>query len=36
MALLAEKRSPRFIQDRMNRFLDPTNRFNIDQLMKDR
>ena len=36
MALLAEKRSPRFIQDRMNSFLDPTNQFNIDQLMKDR
>ena len=36
MALLAEKRSPRFIQDRMNSFLDPTNRFNIDQQMKDR
>lgn len=36
MALLAEKRSPRFIQDRMNSFLDPTIRFNIDQQMKDR
>ena len=36
IALLAEKRSLRFIQDRMNSFLDPTNRFNIDQQMKDR
>jgi chemotaxis protein MotA len=36
MALLAEKRSPRFIQDRMNSFLDPSIRFNIDQQMKDR
>jgi chemotaxis protein MotA len=35
-ALLAEKRSPRFIQDRMNSFLDPSIRFNIDQQMKDR
>ena len=36
MSLLAEKRSPRFIQDRMNSFLDPSIRFNIDQQMKDR
>ena len=36
MALLAEKRSPRFILDRVNSFLDPTNRFNVDQQMKDR
>ncbi len=35
-ALLADKRSPRFIQDRMNSFLDPSIRFNIDQQMKDR
>ncbi len=35
-ALLAEKRSPRFIQDRMNSFLDPSIRFNIDQQMKDK
>jgi len=35
-ALLAEKRSPRYIQDRMNSFLDPSIRFNIDQQMKDR
>lgn len=33
-ALLAEKRSPRYIQDRMNSFLDPAIRFNIDQQMK--
>jgi len=35
-SLLAEKRSPRFIQDRMNSFLDPSIRFNIDQQMKSR
>jgi len=35
-ALLAENRSPRFIQDRMNSFLDPAIRFNIDQQMKER
>lgn len=33
-ALLAEKRSPRYIQDRVNSFLDPAIRFNIDQQMK--
>ncbi|MFT6582979.1 MAG: chemotaxis protein MotA [Alphaproteobacteria bacterium] len=33
-SLVAEKRSPRFIQDRMNSFLDPSIRFNIDQQMK--
>lgn len=34
MSLLTEKRSPRFIQDRMNSFPDPSIRFNIDQQMK--
>ena len=29
--LLAEKRSPRFIQDRLNSFLDPAIHFNIDK-----
>jgi chemotaxis protein MotA len=33
-ALLAEKRHPRYIQDRVNSFLDPATRFNIGQQMK--
>ena len=36
MALLAERRNPRFIQDRMNSFLDPAIRFDIDKQLRDR
>ena len=34
LALLAEKKSPRFIQDRMNAFLDPAIHFNLDKDIK--
>lgn len=34
MALLAERRNPRFIQDKMNSFLDPAIHFNIDKMKK--
>jgi len=34
MALLAERKSPRYIQDKMNSFLDPTIHFNIDRHLK--
>lgn len=33
-ALLAERKAPRYIQDRMNSFLDPAIRFDIDKQMK--
>jgi len=33
-ALLADRRPPRYIQDRMNSFLDPAIRFDIDKQMK--
>ncbi len=36
MALLAERKSPRYIQDKMNSFLDPAIHFNIDRHMKTR
>ncbi len=36
MALLAERKSPRYIQDKMNSFLDPTIHFNIDRHLKAR
>lgn len=32
LALLAERKSPRYIQDRMNAFLDPTIHFSIDKM----
>ncbi len=32
LALLAERKSPRYIQDRMNAFLDPAIHFNIDKM----
>lgn len=32
LALLAERKSPRYIQDRMNAFLDPSAHFNIDRM----
>ena len=31
LALLADRKSPRYIQDRMNSFLDPSLRFDIDK-----
>lgn len=34
LALLAERKSPRYIQDRMNSFLDPSIHFSIDRMMK--
>lgn len=34
LALLAERKSPRYIQDKMNSFLDPSIHFNIDRHMK--
>lgn len=34
LALLAERKSPRYIQDKMNSFLDPSIHFNIDTQMK--
>ena len=33
-ALLADKQNPRHIQDRMNSYLDPTIRFDIDQQLR--
>jgi len=34
LALLADKKSPRYIQDKMNSFLDPSLHFNIDKMNK--
>ncbi|MBL4690955.1 MAG: MotA/TolQ/ExbB proton channel family protein [Rhodospirillales bacterium] len=34
LVLLADKKSPRFIQDRMNSFLDPAIHFDIDKMKK--
>jgi len=34
LSLLAERRSPRYIQDKMNSFLDPAIHFNIDKMKK--
>jgi len=34
LALLAERRTPRFIQDKMNSFLDPKLHYDIDKMMK--
>ncbi len=34
LALLAERKSPRYIQDKMNSFLDPALHFDIDRQMK--
>jgi chemotaxis protein MotA len=36
LALLAERKNPRFIQDSMNSFLDPSIHFDIDKQMKNR
>ncbi|MBT6095543.1 MAG: flagellar motor protein MotA [Rhodospirillaceae bacterium] len=34
LVLLAEKKSPRYIQDRLNGFLDPSIHFNIDKMKR--
>jgi len=34
LALLAERRSPRYIQDRMNSFLEPNQHFDIDVMLR--
>lgn len=34
LVLLAERQSPRYMQDRLNSFLDPENHFNIDAQLK--
>ncbi|MDP6574256.1 MAG: MotA/TolQ/ExbB proton channel family protein [Rhodospirillales bacterium] len=34
LALLADRKSPRFIQDKMNSYLDPAIHFNIDKMKK--
>ncbi len=34
LALLADKKSPRYIQDKMNSYLDPSIQFNIDKMKK--
>ncbi|MGB0683842.1 MAG: motility protein A [Magnetovibrionaceae bacterium] len=34
LALLADRESPRYIQDRMNSYLDPAIHFNIDKMKK--
>lgn len=34
LTLLAEKQSPRFMQDKLNSFLDPENHFNLDEYLK--
>jgi chemotaxis protein MotA len=34
LTLLAERKSPRFIQDKMNSYLDPAIHFNIDKMKK--
>jgi chemotaxis protein MotA len=35
LALLAERRNPRYIQDKMNSFLDPALHFDIDKMLKN-
>jgi chemotaxis protein MotA len=34
LIMLAEKKSPRYMQDRLNSFLEPQNHFNIDSQLK--
>ena len=36
LALLAERKSPRFIQDKMNSYIDPAIHFNIDKMKADK
>ncbi|MES2984238.1 MAG: MotA/TolQ/ExbB proton channel family protein [Pseudomonadota bacterium] len=35
LIMLAEKKSPRFMQDRLNSFLEPQNHFNIDRQLRN-
>lgn len=35
LSLLADRKNPRFIQDRMNSYLDPAIRFNIDKQLRE-
>ena len=34
MAMLADRKNPRYIQDRMNSFLDPSIHYDIDKQLK--
>jgi chemotaxis protein MotA len=34
LLMLAEKRSPRYMQDRLNSFLEPVNHFDIDRQLR--
>jgi chemotaxis protein MotA len=34
LCLLAEKKTPRFLQDRLNSFLEPENHFDIDRQLR--
>ena len=34
LSLLADKKNPRYIADRMNSFLDPAIHFNIDKMKR--
>jgi len=34
LVLLSEKQSPRFMQDKLNSFLDPADHFNLDEYLK--
>ena len=34
LVLLAEKQNPRFMQDKLNSFLDPSQHFNLDDYLK--
>lgn len=36
LALLAERRNPRYIQDKMNSFLDPNLHFDIDKMAREK
>lgn len=36
LMMLAEQKNPRFIQDRMNSYLDPSIRFDIDRQLRER
>jgi chemotaxis protein MotA len=36
LALLAERRNPRYIQDKMNSFLDPAIHFDIDKMAREK
>ena len=36
LALLAERRNPRYIQDKMNSFLDPVIHFDIDKMAREK